>query len=213
MKASESLQVQIFQDTIGGAVNTETIEHGAEIFRAQGVALDIVNKGRKLCIPQGEEKYILTDMVDPRPFGSDLGVLVTRRALLSADNLDKNGNVHRYREPDGTFTIGMAYNGTARIGARLAIVYAGDDATPAEQAETTAHELGHLISVKTSGETYDGDSHCVDEQCIMFDVTNDEGVQMDFCTECNEQIQANATQYIAAKRARAASWRHPFRLS
>ncbi len=50
------------------------------------------------------------------------------------------------------------------------------------------HEFGHVFGVKRSGEYYDGESHCTNEQCLL---QANRSESPDYCEECSGQFEEN----------------------
>jgi hypothetical protein len=182
------LSIKIFQDSISPAKSLEPIEIGIDVFRETAPAIDVHSTTSKIYVPDSAERYIRTDCVEPKQLGVDLGILVTRRALLTRENVDKYGGVRSYTNKDGSITAGIAINGLSLRRQKLAIVWAGDDPTDLSVSSTVTHELAHLVNVKAYGEAHD-DGHCVTEGCVMGESVSDGNyVSWDFCWECKPQV-------------------------
>lgn len=188
MEMVRPLTVKIFQDSISPAKSLEPVEIGIDVFREAGAAVDIHSAGMKMYVPDSREQYIRADCFRPKSIGADLGILVTRRALLSRENVDEYGRVLSYANKDGSETAGIAINGQSLRRQKFALVCAGDDPTDLTVASTVTHELAHLVNVKAYGEAHD-DGHCVTDCCVMNESVDDNNyVKWDFCWECKPQV-------------------------
>lgn len=195
MPETRPLTVKVFQDTLGPKIPFDTVAAGFDIFQEVTPCVELNLSTMRVHIPEGEEHYIRTDVYEPKPFGADLGIFVTRRSLVTYEDLDKNGQMLKRRNRGGNayITAGVAINGSTLRKPKLAMVSVGEDPYDLSVAAATAHELGHLVNVKKAGETYDGDAHCTDDDCLMGPViTKGETIKHSFCTECKQQVAVNA---------------------
>jgi hypothetical protein len=198
MENIRPLTVKIFRDSLGPDIDLEAIESGVSTLQEVAACLRVVSSGSRAYLPDSEEYYIRADILKPKAFGADLGIVATRRALLTAENLDKNRNVKSYRLRDKTANIGLSFNVNSIKAPKLALVRV-DEVTESVQAEqTTTHELAHLLNVKKEGANHDHQGHCTDRQCVMSEevyISKETGefiVPDKFCTECKTQVRENA---------------------
>lgn len=197
MEVIRPLTLRVFRDTRGTDIPLDAVEEGIEWVRTLIPFIRISRIGLSMHVPESEEEYIRTDLFKPQPFGADLGILATKRALVDEEHVGKDGKVRSHRDNNGLILSGVALNGGVLKQPKLAIVRVSDE-NPIDSAviSTTAHEITHLFNVKTEGLKHDGDGHCLDPSCLMTETfdNNDEKIilQDEFCDECSTQLHENA---------------------
>lgn len=170
---SKHLSIEVFRDYETPEVPTESAEQAVELLikYTDGIAISSMNRmikiGTKSTLPEIESiRFPYTSM------NSDLNLIVTSRPFESKD--------------PGMVLKGIAQRHTHDGGVkRVAIVSTDKNRNP---DITGAHELGHLLNMKSHGETFDGKGHCSLPDCMMHGVRN---VPMDDIRIARASVMSN----------------------
>ena len=204
MEKLSPLTVNIFQETIGSKIPLDMIESGVDAFREVTEGVQIKCVGERKHIQYAGANYVTADRYVPESLGADLGILVTRRALVYSTSIDEEEQEIFSNNENGLDVVGVAINGKSLSLPKIALISVGDDPFDFSVASTTTHELGHLVNVKSYGETYDQVDHCNASGCVMNSVVNDdEKVKYKFCEECTPQIVEHTTLLRRVKAGRS----------
>lgn len=147
---SEHISVEIFRDTDRREVAVDAAEVGIDQLSGVACGIKIMRATGLLKIAEPEAEVVNADKINwSNKFEADLNVVLTDRQIYSAGNV----------------LLGVTHMAPGVGSAKVAIVNVLS--TPQPEL-TVAHEGGHLLNAKSSGEKWDGDAHCTDPTCLMY---------------------------------------------
>jgi len=222
MSISPGISVEVFRDRDARNLSTESAEAGVDIVRQITTGIEIIRTTGLITIanPKGDD-FDMEKIRWPR-FEADLNIVVTNRPLYDPDR-DKNttatANVLTGRK---TTLVGNSLYVPGVGTGRVAVIDTSRSGSPVHVA---AHETGHLLKLKSSGDSWNFKGHCIDPECLMQSGEKLETVTEykplsslkawlgckpertvtykslveDFCDECTEQLDRNAHYYQLAK--------------
>lgn len=134
------ISVEIFHDIDNEYDMTESALEGVTLVNAFARALEVTRTTRKLRVNHSPEQPLTASNVTWPTFDTPLSIVLTHRPIIQTGRQDS------------------AY-GVALEPENIAIV----SATAPRPATTVAHELGHLLHARYSG----NNNHCSNESCVM----------------------------------------------
>lgn len=147
---SEHISVEIFRDTDRRELAVDAAEAGIDQLSSVARGIKIVRATRRFKIADPRTEVVNMDKINwPNNFDADLNVILTDRQIYSAGNV----------------ALGVTNMAPGVGSIKVAVINVLS--TPQPEL-TVAHEGGHLLNAKHSGEKWDGDAHCTDPTCLMF---------------------------------------------
>ena len=134
------ISVEIFHDIDNEYDMTESALEGVILVNAFARALEVTRTTRKLRVNHSPEQPLTASNVTWPTFDTPLSIVLTHRPIIQTGRQD--------------FAYGVALEPE-----NIAIV----SATAPRPATTVAHELGHLLHARYSG----NNNHCSNESCVM----------------------------------------------
>lgn len=196
MNNPDSLSIEIFRDR--HELDATTISIDPVIASLNGLSsiikgLDLVDSAKTLPLAELSSDVIHLDELPIKSLASkltaDLNIIIAdRRTRVARGKLKGFSTV----TPSNT-----------SLGTRLAVVSTYENHEP---VLTSAHEIAHMLNVKSSGEKYDGDAHCLDSSCLMYPRSTTlikNHIPDAFCDECSQQLQDNSEIILRSKQGEA----------
>lgn len=183
MYPRDRINIEIFRDAATSDVPVDKVVLG--LYEAGEIIseLNVINNNRRVNIGPRRRNSIDTNRLSLPRIRSDMGMIVTSRRLLVPN---QDGKIQR-----GNIVVGSTWPYADKP---FSILDAGHGMSP---LITAKHEFGHLMQIPRGGETFDGDCHCTNENCVMHAIINLE--RNDYCSDCKTQLGASALRLIALK--------------
>lgn len=183
MYSTNRINLEIFRDSATPDVSVDGVLSGlletAEIIPE----LEIIDNNRRIRTGPRRNKNVITNDIRLPKLRADLGMIVTSRRLVVPN-------------PDGRVLAGNTVVGNTWPYAITPFSIL--DANSTSPRITAKHELGHLLHIPRSGESFDGDCHCMGDYCVMHAIISRE--RDDYCDNCKPQLARSALRLIEYKR-------------
>lgn len=181
--SKRSISVEIFRDLETPDVSINDAVAGLADIQQLIEPLKIIDKNRRLKLSKLGSSAIYTNQITSFNIRSDFGIILTERPIIVASGAKDN------KLQSGQITVGNTWpNGRSSPFSLI------DAQRSYSVKNSTMHELGHLFRVPGSGESYDGDCHCIDDNCVMHPLLAVE--RSAFCNDCEKQLVKSAANLI-----------------
>lgn len=175
MNTSGRITIEIFRDAETPDVDLTSIEKGFGMVQQVVPKLEVqgLDKVRAIRLTRPDQEYIDSTLIRWPRFGADLNIVATERPMITREQDSRFGDVSdelkgvvREMEAHASPTLGYTHKRERTFGG-LAVALVNVK-KPVFPHMVSSHEIGHMLALKEIGETYDGDAHCVLENCLMY---------------------------------------------
>ncbi|MEO7904299.1 MAG: hypothetical protein ABIR91_00735 [Candidatus Saccharimonadales bacterium] len=189
--SNSEISVEVYRDVECRDAPVDAAESGVDLISRITTGIQIVRASRLLRIAPSDSDVVNIDKIRWPKFDADLNVVLTERPICA------NGGTVAYK-------YGVSVRDERAGSLRVAVV---DINHPDFPDVVAAHELGHLFSLKKSGESWDNDGHCKLPSCLMQQYTQtierEVPVTQRGLRRLSEKVGFSSVQYETTKHPKA----------